>query len=36
MASWSAEVNKIYKKIDSITKLGKDGYFDYSTYVDSL
>jgi hypothetical protein len=36
MASWSAEVNKIYKKIDSITKLGKDGYFDYSTYEDSL
>lgn len=30
------EVDKILKKIDTITKLGKDGYFDYCNYVDNL
>lgn len=30
------EVKKILKKIDSIARLGKDGYFDYCIYVDSL
>jgi hypothetical protein len=34
--SYKTELTKIYKKIDTISKKGKDGVFDYYIYIDQL
>lgn len=36
MAKLNRRLEQIYQKIDSIAKKGKDGYLDYSTYLDDL
>lgn len=32
----SLKIKQIYQKVDSIAKKGKDGYLDYSSYLDEL
>ena len=34
--SYKKDLNKIYRKIDTISKKGKDGVFDFYTYIDQL
>ncbi len=36
MATYREEIDKIYKKIDSIVSKGDEYYLDYSQYIDSL
>lgn len=32
----SSKIQQIYKKVDAIAKKGKDGYLDYTMYLDEL
>lgn len=36
MVKLSQKIKQIYKKVDSIAKKGKDGYLDYTMYLDEL
>lgn len=36
MAKLTNRINQIYQKVNSIARKGKDGYLDYSVYLDEL